>query len=195
MKFIFFSPSENSTQFWYHRNVSEDKYGYWQLSNTGIHNGIIRWIEPSIGWYMQLFFQILLTNKQTLLHSIKHFDGKTFQELLASNYKSSRTFLYFGAIPYVEPKFNEKDNDQLSTDQKDLYEISNSISNVDHLVGRQLGNISHSKWLKTAKRIVRGNSLSVRKSKMSSMLQNEYAHCGSRLMQDLFMMDQYIYSI
>lgn len=64
----------------------------------------------------------------------------------------------FEQIRSVLHKYDVKEIEKLSTDQKYLYEISNSVSNgkiSSDLARRQPGKISHARWLTTASRILR----------------------------------------
>lgn len=133
--------------------------------NTGIHNGVIRKVELAIGRSMQWFICILHTNELPLRHLIKHLDGATvgpheFSGQIGKELQNCEHLpvVTFEKIRSVLPNYDAKEIDRLSTDQKYLYEISNSVSNGEissHLARRQPGKISHARWLTTASRILR----------------------------------------
>jgi hypothetical protein len=130
--------------------------------NTGNVNGTIRRIEQSLGRPLHWFICLLHGNELPLRHLIQNLDGKTtgprgFAGPIGNQLHKCETLNIEEFTPVVVdiPFVNVKD---LSTDQKYLFEIHQAISNgnvSENLANRNPGNMSHSRWLTTASRILR----------------------------------------
>lgn len=130
--------------------------------NTGWKGGVIRLMEKQIGKPVQWLICLLHANELPLRHILQALDGKTtgpnslsgpIGSLLATC--ESRPIENFIAIEADLPKMNEED---LSTDQKYLYQICCAIKTgtcCDTLSKKNPGKLGHARWLTTANRILR----------------------------------------
>lgn len=130
--------------------------------NTGFKGGIIRLMEEELNRPLQWFICQLHSNELPLRHLLLHLDGKTtgpkcFSGAIGSELQNCQTrpIVEFTAISTVLPKINR---DELSTDQKYLYDIMIAISTgifPSDLANINPGPLNHSRWLTTAIRVLR----------------------------------------
>ena len=130
--------------------------------NTGVKKGVIHLLETSLNRLMQWLVCQLHTNELLLRHLFVHIDGATsgpqgftgpVGKALASrhtlpvcNYDKME-----GELPVIE-------SEELSTDQKYLYDIFSAVINghcSQDLFLRNPGAINHARWLTTGNRILR----------------------------------------
>lgn len=132
--------------------------------NTGFKGGVIRCLELEIGKPLQWFICQLHANELSLRHLFEHLDGTTsgprsFTGPIGKDLKECENLcvISFNAIECLLPEIlNHKDD--LSTDQKYLYDICRAIDSGscnDSLAKRNPGKIVHSRWLTMANRILR----------------------------------------
>jgi len=130
--------------------------------NTGHNNGIIRQIEIFLGHPLQWFICLLHTNELPLRYLLLHFEGKTFgpkgycgpigKQLERCE---EMPIVKFEKITVSLPEISQH---ELSTDQQYMYLMCKGISKgiiSSSLSARNPGNVSHSRWLTTANRILR----------------------------------------
>ncbi|CAH1116385.1 unnamed protein product [Phaedon cochleariae] len=130
--------------------------------NTGSKNGVIKQIEISVGKSVQWFICLLHANELPLRHLMQELDGKTndprgFTGLIGKLLVKCEQ-MPIVKFEIIEVELCPIDSKELSTDQKYLYEMCLAINsgNVSpQLAEKQPGNMSHSRWLTTANRILR----------------------------------------
>ena len=130
--------------------------------NTGHSGGTITFLEQSLGHSLQWFICLLHFNELSLKHIIKKVYGiaqgpNVFGGSITKTLKNceSLPIVKFKAIPTVLPEIDYED---LSTDQKYLWEIANAISTgicSKALALKQPGTISLSRWNNTSSRFLR----------------------------------------
>lgn len=131
--------------------------------NTGFKTGVIRQIEKHLKKPLQWIICQLHANELPLRHLFQHLDGKTsgpngFSGSLGKQLEICHKLpiVEFARIESNLPYL--KNEVELSTDQKYLYEMCLSISkgncSID-LSRRNPGKQAHSRWLTTANRILR----------------------------------------
>ncbi|XP_050527619.1 uncharacterized protein LOC126897791 [Daktulosphaira vitifoliae] len=133
------------------------------VTNTGFKTGVIRQIEEYLKKPLQWLVCLLHANELPLRHLFNHLDGKTSGPIGFSGSLGKQLEICHklpvvkfvrieGNLPFLK---NEVD---LSSDQKYLFEICQSISSgkcsID-LSRRNPGKLAHSRWLTTANRILR----------------------------------------
>lgn len=131
--------------------------------NTGFRTGVIRQIEEHLKNPLQWFICQLHANELPLRHLFQHLDGKTSgpNEFFGSIGKQLEICHKLPVAEFVRIESNLpylKNEVDLSTDQKYLFEICPSISNGNcsiDLSRRNPGKQAHSRWLTTANRILR----------------------------------------
>ncbi|KAF0705713.1 Uncharacterized protein FWK35_00035610 [Aphis craccivora] len=131
--------------------------------NTGFKTGVIRQIEKHLKKPLQWLICQLHANELPLRHLFQHLDGKTsgpngFSGSLGKQLEICHKLpiVEFARIESNLPYL--KNEVELSTDQKYLYEMCLSISNGNcsiDLSRRNPGKQAHSRWLTTANRILR----------------------------------------
>ena len=136
-------------------------------TNTGIKGGVIRHLELSLGRPLQWFICMLHTNELPLRHLFVHLDGVTsgansFSGPIGKALGTCESKPIVSFIPIVSSKpmliLNDDILDDLSVDQKYLYNIMNAIrSGVvdDDLARRKPGPLNHSRWVTLANRVCR----------------------------------------
>lgn len=130
--------------------------------NTGFKGGVIRLMEEELKKPLQWFVCQLHSNELPLRHLLLYLDGKTtgpkcFSGPIGSELQKCETMpiVEFTTIPSTLPEINRND---LSTDQKYLYDIMTAISTgafSSDLANMIPGPLNHSRWLTTANRILR----------------------------------------
>ncbi|CAG4988526.1 unnamed protein product [Parnassius apollo] len=130
--------------------------------NTGSKGGVVRLMEEELKKPLQWFICQLHSNELPLRHLLLHLDGKTtgpkcFSGPIGSELQKCETMpiVEFTVIPSTLPEIPRND---LSTDQKYLYDVMNAISTgvfTSDLANIEPGPLSHSRWLTTANRILR----------------------------------------
>ena len=132
--------------------------------NTGYKGGIIQYIENAVGHSLLWCICLLHTNELLSRHLFQTLDGpKTGDKTL---YDSIEKLLQScEQMPVVQFKpiavgegLPEIQHENLSTDQKYLYEIVQSIregSITNDLAHRKPGHLHHSRWLTLANRVCR----------------------------------------
>jgi hypothetical protein len=131
-------------------------------TNTGATGGIIRLIEIKLGKPLQWLPCQLHANELPLRHLMKHLDGgtsgpKQFSGPIGSALTNCelQPVCKFEAISCELPEVTMQN---LSNDQRYLYEMCHSVSNGNcskDLARRNPGKMAHSRWLTTANRILR----------------------------------------
>lgn len=130
--------------------------------NTGSKGGVIRLMEEELKKSLQWFVCLLHLNELPLRHLLLRLDGKTtgpkcFSGPIGSELQKCETIpiVQFTAIPTTLPETSRND---LSTDQKYLYDIMKAVSTgvfSSDLSNMEPGPLNHSRWLTTANRILR----------------------------------------
>ncbi|CAG5020765.1 unnamed protein product [Parnassius apollo] len=130
--------------------------------NTGSKGGVVRLMEEELKKPLQWFICQLHSNELPLRQLLLHLDGKTtgpkcFSGPIGSELQKCETMpiVEFTVIPSTLPEIPRND---LSTDQKYLYDVMNAISTgvfTSDLANIEPGPLSHSRWLTTANRILR----------------------------------------
>lgn len=128
---------------------------------TGWKGGVMQAIEKRVKRPLQRLICLLHANELPFRHLFRKLDGRTtgprafkgpIGKALAT--ASSRQVVKYKKIPTTLPVLREN----LSTDQKYLYDICRAISTgvcSESLAMRYSGNISHSRWLNTANGVLR----------------------------------------
>jgi len=131
-------------------------------TNIGSKGGVIRLLELSFNKPLQWAPCLLHTNELPLRHLMRYLDGKTTgPECFSGPIGSALTNCDQLAICKFEPiagKLPELTCSDLSTDQRYLYEICESVIHgicSEELGRRNPGKMAHSRWLTTANRILR----------------------------------------
>ena len=130
--------------------------------NTGRKNGIISLLEQSLQRPLQWLICQLHANELPLRHLIIKLDGPTtgpkgFTGSICKRLSKCEELPLTSFQP-VESENIDCDVEKLSTDQKYLLEVYRAVSSgecSESLQHRYPGNISHSRWLTTANRILR----------------------------------------
>jgi len=132
-------------------------------TNTGATGGIICLLEKKLGKPLQWLLCQLHANELPLRHIMKHLDGPTtgpqgFAGVIGSALTRCE---YMPVCPFnsISSELQQELTIQdLSTDQRYLYEISKSVSSgfcPEELARRNPGKMAHSRWLTTANRVLR----------------------------------------
>lgn len=132
------------------------------VTNTGRKGGIIVLLENKIGRPLQWFVCQLHANELPLRHLFEKLDGNTsgpraFSGPLGKRLQVCET-LSVVSFSKIESSVDEFLSDDLSTDQKYLYDICQAVKSgvcSEQLSKRQPGKMVHSRWLTTASRILR----------------------------------------
>lgn len=132
------------------------------VTNTGKFSGVIRLFEKRLQRPLQWIICMLHLNELPLRHLFDYIDGKTSGP---SSYNGPigklldkcemRAVVEFEPIPGQLPTLKP---DDLSTDQKYLYEITSAAITgrcSDDLANKSPGKMSHARWLTKANRILR----------------------------------------
>lgn len=132
--------------------------------NTGHIAGVIRRLEETFGHPLQWLVCLLHANELPLRHLFEALDGATTgprgfsgsigKQLLTC---TEQPVSSFEPVQLTEQLSNVNPK-ELSTDQRYLLEMCNSISKGEcsiDLARRNPGNLNHSRWLTTANRILR----------------------------------------
>lgn len=130
--------------------------------NTGHKGGALKLIEERLDKPVHWFICLLHGNELPLRHLFEKLDGKTsgpnsFTGPIGKQLKYCET-LTVKEFTLIKVDLPDMDFCDLSTDQKYLYEMHQSISSgsvSEALASRQPGNISHARWVTTANRILR----------------------------------------
>jgi hypothetical protein len=130
--------------------------------NTGCKGGVIRLIELKVNKPLHWFVCQLHGNELPLRHLIEKLDGKTsgprgFTGVIGQQLDNCET-LQPVAFEKIEVDEIAIVCDDLSTDQKYIFEVHQAISHgtcSQDLARRNPGKMSHSRWLTTANRILR----------------------------------------
>jgi hypothetical protein len=130
--------------------------------NTGNKGGVIRLLEEKLNRPVHWFVCQLHANELPLRHLINNLDGKTtgprgFVGPIGKQLDKCEALsvVEFEPIPTNLPSV---DRENLSTDQKYLYDIHLSISEGNcsaDMACKSPGKMSHARWLTTANRILR----------------------------------------
>jgi hypothetical protein len=130
--------------------------------NTGNKGGVIRLLEENLNRPLHWFICQLHANELPLRHLISNLDGKTtgprgFVGPIGKQLDKCEALsvVEFEPIPTNLPSV---DRENLSTDQKYLYDIHLSISEGNcsaEMACKSPGKMSHARWLTTANRILR----------------------------------------
>lgn len=130
--------------------------------NTGLKNGVIRQLEVSVGHSVQWFICLLHANELPLRHLIQNLDGKTndpkgFSGVIGKSLEKCQ-LMPVANFAVIHAELPVADTNDLSTDQKYLYQICIAIGTGEvssSLANRDPGKMAHSRWLTTANRILR----------------------------------------
>lgn len=145
--------------------------------NTGWKSGIIRKIEESLGHSVQWIICLLHINELPLRHIFQKLDGTTagpsaFTGPIGLKLKGAQNQPISNFKPIKIDLSNvEKISNELSTDQKYLFQICTAISNgciTPNLAQKNPGPINHARWLTMANNVLR---LYVSESEPSQNLQ------------------------
>lgn len=130
--------------------------------NTGFKGGVVRLMEEELNKPLQWFVCQLHSNELPLRHLLLHLDGKTtgpkcFSGAIGFELQKceSMPIVQFTTIPSILPEVTKN---ELSTDQKYLYDVMTAISTgifSPDLANITPGPLNHSRWLTTANRILR----------------------------------------
>lgn len=134
-------------------------------TNTGWKGGVIQNLEQYLKRPLQWCVCLLHANELPLRHLFSTLDGPTSgpkeysgpigKQLVGCE---TKTPVSFCAVAGNLPDLPRNVIDDLSTDQKYLYQMSNAVSTgfcAPELANRQPGKMAHSRWLTTANRILR----------------------------------------
>lgn len=136
-------------------------------TNTGCKAGVIRQIELGLQHPVNWFICMLHTNELPLRHLFKTLDGSTsgplsFSGPIGSELKhcEEKSIVNFENIACYHdmPELSEDVLDDLSCDQKYLYEIIKAITTgivPQDLSERKPGPLNHARWLTLANRVCR----------------------------------------
>ena len=130
--------------------------------NTGRKGGVIAMIENNLQRPLQWLICLLHANELPLRHLIQETDGKTsgpsgFHGPIGSKLSNceSKEIVKFSSISSENIDIETSD---LSTDQSYMLEAFNAVSSghcSPSLANINPGNMSHSRWLSTANRVLR----------------------------------------
>ena len=133
--------------------------------NTKTKGGIIRLLETKLGRPLHWFICQLHANELPLRHLIKTLDGKTtgprgYTGEIGKQLEECEKYSVcdFDAIETSMPRLSDEAKDELSCDQKYLYEIIRAVETghvSERLANLYPGKMAHSRWLTTANRIMR----------------------------------------
>ncbi|KAK0058583.1 hypothetical protein Bpfe_011888 [Biomphalaria pfeifferi] len=131
-------------------------------TNTGPAGGIIRLLEIKLGRPLQWLPCLLHANELPLCHLIKHLDGKTtgpqgFSGPIGSALLNCELQPVYNFVA-ISSSIPDVSLSELSTDQRYLHEMCLSVMTgccSEELARRNPGKMAHSRWLTTAKRILR----------------------------------------
>lgn len=134
-------------------------------TNTGWKGGVIQYLEGYLERPLQWCVCMLHANELPLRHLFLTLDGCTSgpreysgtigKQLAACE---NKTTVSFRAVSGNLPDLSKNVVDELSTDQKYLYEICQAVSTGScspELANRKPGKMAHSRWLTSANRILR----------------------------------------
>lgn len=151
-------------------------------TNTGWKGGVIQYFEEYLKRPLQWCICMLHANELPLRHLFMTLDGCTSgpREYSGPIGKQlagceNRTAVTFCAVAGNLPELPKTVVDELSTDQKYLYEICQAIASgscTPELANRQPGKMAHSRWLTCANRILRLYISTVNPSDNLQMLVN-----------------------
>jgi hypothetical protein len=130
--------------------------------NTGNKNGIISQLELFVGHKLHWFVCLLHVNELPLRHLFQAVDGKTsgpngFSGPIGKALPTCETLDVIKYVP-IRAALPEIDANDLSSDQKYLYDICRAVSSgvfPVELANRTPGKMAHSRWVTTANRILR----------------------------------------
>lgn len=130
--------------------------------NTGLKNGIIKQLELFLGHPVHWFICLLHTNELPLRHLLQHIDGKTtgpkgYRGEIGKQLEHCEK-LPLANFEKIDVMLPDIDSEDLSTDQRYLYEMVTGISKKSislSLSQKDPGKLNHSRWLTTANRILR----------------------------------------
>ena len=133
--------------------------------NTGAKGGIIRLLETKLDRPLHWFICQLHANELPLRHLIKTLDGKTtgpsgYTGEIGKQLEECEKYSVcdFDAIETSMPRLSDEAKDELSCDQKYLFEIIRAVETghvSERLANLYPGKMAHSRWLTTANRIMR----------------------------------------
>ena len=133
--------------------------------NTGTNGGIVRLLETKLGRSLHWFICQLHANEWPLRHLIKTLDGKTtgpsgYTGDIGKQLEDCEKYPIcdFDAIEANMPRFSEEAKNQLSCDQKYLYEIVSAVETgyaSKRLANLYPGKVAHSRWFTTANRVMK----------------------------------------
>ena len=133
--------------------------------NTGSKGGVIRQLELKLEKPLHWFVCQLHANELPLRHLIQKLDGKTtgprgYTGVIGKELENceKQQVVKFAAIESDMPEVSEDVVEQLSTDQKYLYEMVTAVSKghvPERLARTTPGKMAHSRWLTTASRVLR----------------------------------------
>lgn len=134
-------------------------------TNTGWKSGAIRHMELRLKRPLQWFICQLHANELPLRHLFSYLDGRTsgpsaFSGPIGKALETCENLSVKSFVPVTGNLIvqDEEATKSLSTDQKYLFEICHAVASgvcSEELANRQPGNMSHSRWLTTANRILR----------------------------------------
>lgn len=134
-------------------------------TNTGWRGGVIQYLENYLERPLQWCICMLHANELPLRHLFMTLDGcttgpKEYSGPIGKQLAGceNTTTVDFCAVASNIPKLPKNVVDELSTDQKYLYELCHAVSTgfcTPELANRQPGKMVHSRWLTTANRILR----------------------------------------
>lgn len=130
--------------------------------NTGNIGGVICSLEKQFERHLHWIVCQLHSNELPLRHLIEKLDGTTsgprgFSGAIGKNLTSCDQLPVINYKP-IKCELPEVDREQLSTDQKYLFDVTTSVSTGEFpasLASKNPGKLSHARWLTTANRILR----------------------------------------
>lgn len=137
-----------------------------EVKNTGIHGGILRYLEKYLKKPLHWFICMLHLNELPFRHLTAKIDSsfttgpKTTTGSISKALEDvEKPVKNFRPVPFLQNSMPlHIDNFELSTDERYLYEISKAVSSgecPDKLVNKNPGLIHHARWLTKACRILR----------------------------------------
>ena len=132
-----------------------------RVVTTGVKKGVIRLLETSLNRPLQWFVRQFYTNELLLRHLFVHINGATSgpQGFTGPIGKALASYHTLPVCSYdkIEGELPVIDSEELSTDQKYLYDIFGAVINGHcslDLSLRNPGAINHARWLTIGNRIL-----------------------------------------
>ena len=131
--------------------------------NTGTKNGVIKRLEETLNSTLHWFVCMLHGNELPLRKIFTSLDGRTsgpkcFTGFIGKQLHNCEIRDIISFEPVAVPELQLINIDELSTDQKYLYEIYHAVSGgnfPEDLAKRNPSGLNHARWVTTANRILR----------------------------------------